>query len=400
MATSLSQTSSPNGSSSQATDIEAFIREGRRAIGQRGDDVPEGIGVADWLSIERLMNGTGDENRLFRDPNYGASSAHFTMLAPPSFIFAVRTPTSVATLYQRDYGRPLPMLTAVEAEWDDHIRLGDRLSSDLRVARVQRGPDWRGRPTAEVTSEATYTRGGMSRPFARAVGVTTVYPIARGGHERFVERELYQYSDEEIAAIERDLAAEPEPRGNRPQYWNDVREGDPLPTLVKGPLSLSDLMAWAVAEAKPMKLGGLVYRDTLANPGRQTVNPSTNWPYWDAEQEAEDIQSCQDAGFPGPYGRGAMRAALAIQALTTWMGDDAFLRRISVQLPQPFIYGDVMRLGGEVTDKFSQQIGNRAYNAVEVTVRGVNQLDEAVLSAQAIVYLADRGVPVALPVGE
>lgn len=400
MATILSQTSSPEGSSGQAAGIEAFIREARRAVGQRGDDVPAGIGVADWLSIERIMNGTGDENPLFRDPNYGASSAHYTMLAPPSFIFAVRTPTSVATLYQRDYGRPLPMLTAVDVEWDDHIRLGDHLSSDLRITRAQQGSAWHGRPTAAITSEATYTKGGMNRPFARAVGVTTIYPIARGGGERFVERELYQYSDEEIAAIERDLAAAPPPRGNRPRYWNDVREGEHLPTLVKGPLSLSDLMAWAVAEAKPMKLGGLVYKDVVSNPGRQTVNPSTNWPYWDAEQEAEDIQSCQDAGFPGPYGRGAMRAALAIQALTHWMGDDAFLRRIAVQLPQPFIYGDVMRLGGSVTDKFSQQINGRTCNAVEVSVRGVNQLDETVLSAQALVYLADRGMPVALPIAE
>ena len=400
MATTLSQSSSAEGSSGQAASIEAFVREARRTVGQKANDVPEGIGVADWLSIERIMNGTGDENPLFRDPNYGASSAHYTMLAPPSFIFAVRTPTSVATLYERDYGRPLPLLTAVDAEWDDHIRLGDRLSSDLRVGRVQQGADWRGRSTAEVTSEATYTKGGMNRPFARATGVTTIYPITRGGGDRFVERELYQYSDEEIAAIERDLAAEPAPRGNRTRYWNDVKEGDQLPTLVKGPLSLSDLMAWAVAEAKPMKLGGLVYKEILANPGRRTVNPSTNWSYWDAEQEAEDIQSCQDAGFPGPYGRGAMRAALAIQALTHWMGDDAFLRRISVQLPKPFIYGDVMRVSGEVADKFTQQIDGRTYNAVEVTVRGVNQLDETVLSAQAVVYLADRGMPVALPIAE
>ncbi len=395
MATTLSQASS-----SQATGIEAFIREARRAVGQKGDDVPPGIGIADWLSIERILNGTGDENRLFRDPNYGASSAHCTMLAPPSFIFAVRTPTSTATLHQRDYGHSLSMLTAADVEWDDHIHLGDRLDADLRVTRVARGAEWHGRLTAEVASEATYRKRGMSRPFARAVGVTTVYPITRGGTERFVERELYQYSDEEIAAIERDIVAEPAPRGSRPRYWRDVQENDQLPSLVKGPLSLSDLMAWAVAEAKPMKLGGLVYKEIVANPGRQTTNPSTNWPYWDAEQEAEDIQSCQDAGFPGPYGRGAMRVALAIQAITHWMGDDAFLRRIAVQLPQPFIYGDVMRLGGEITDKFSQQINGRTYNAVEVTLRGVNQLDETVLSAQAVVFLADRGVPVALPIGD
>jgi acyl dehydratase len=393
MATTLSQPVS-----GQMVDIEGFIREAKRAVGQEGKDVPSGVGVADWLSVERLMNGTGDENPLFRDANYGASSAHFTMLAPPSFLFAVRTPTSVASLHERERGGALPLLTDAEVEWSDHIRLGERLDADLRIARVQAGPEWRNRTTAQVISEVQYIKGGAARPFARATGTTTVYPIPRGGREKFVERELYQYSDEQIAQLEQDLAAEPPPRGNRPRYWSETVEGERLPILVKGPLSLSDFMAWAVAEAKPMKLGGLVYREILANPGRKVTNLSTNWPFWDSEQEAEDIQSCQDAGFPGPYGRGAMRVALAIQALTNWMGDDGFLRRIAVQLPNPFIYGDAMRLGGSVTDKFTQQIGNQTYNAVEVALHGINQLGESALEAQAIVYLPDAGMPVVLPV--
>lgn len=394
MGTTLSQPSS-----GQMADIEAFIREARRAVGQKGDDVPNGVNVADWLSIERLLNGTGDENPLFRDAYYGASSAHYTMLAPPSFLLAVRTPTSVATLHDRERGGSLPLLTEAELEWDDNIRLGDRLENDLRVARVQAGPEWRGRTTARVVSEATYFKAGAARPFARATGVTTVYPTPRGGREKFIERELYQYSDAEIARIEADLAAEPPRRGNQPRYWSETAEGAELPTLVKGPLSLSDFMAWIVAEAKPLKLGALVYKDVLANPGRKVTNLSTNWPFWDADQEPEDIQSCQDAGFPGPYGRGAMRVALAIHGLTHWMGDDGFLRRIAVQLPQPFIYGDVMRLSGTVTDKFTQQVGDRTYHAVEVSLRGINQLNESVLDARAVVYLPEPGMPVTLPVG-
>lgn len=393
MTTSASQ--SPSG---QMADIAAFVREAKRAVGQYGDDVPKGLSVADWLSIERLLNGTGDENPLFRDANYGAYSSQYTMLAPPSFIFAVRTPTSIATLYDRERGGALPLLTEAEVEWDDHIRLGDRLDADLRIAGVQSGPEWRDRQTAQVVSQATYYKGRSKDAFARATGVTTVYPIVRGGQEKFIERELYRYSDEEIAQIEADIMAEPAPRGGKPRYWSETSEGEQLGTMVKGPLNLADFMAWMVAEGKPVKLGTLVYKEVLANPGRKVNNPSTNWPFWDAEQQPEDIQSCQDAGFPGPYGRGQMRVALAIQAITNWMGDDGFLRRISVQLPAPYIYGDVMRLSGSVTDKFTQQIGDQSYNAVEVTLQGINQLGETVLDAQAIVYLSDPGEPVALPV--
>src|SRR3712207_9470988 len=64
---------------------------------------------------------------------------------------------------------------------------------------------------------------------------------------------------------------------------------------------------------------------------------------------------------------------------THWMGDDGFLRRLSVQLPNPFIYGDVMRLGGTVSDRYTQHVRGQTYHAVELALSGVNQLGETVL---------------------
>ena len=380
------------------TATERFIRDSRRMVGLEATDVPPGTRLADWVAIERFLNATGDENPLYRDPNYGAASAHRTMLAPPAFVLAVRTPTSSAALYQGDYEGLLPLLTAAELEWTDQIRLGDRIDADLRIGAVRQGPEWQGRATAQVESAVDYRKLGAGQPFARARGTTTLYPIKRGGDERFVSREIHSYSDEEVRQIEQELDAEPPRTGGRPRWARDVQPGDTLPTLVKGPLTLSDLMTWAVAEAKPIKLGGLVYREVVTSPGRARTNPSTNWPYWDAEHEAEDLQSCRDAGFPGPYGRGAMRVALAGQLLTHWMGDDGFLRRLSVQLPAPFIYGDVMRLGGTVRDRYTQHIGRNAHEAVDIELSGVNQLGETVLSGEAVVYLPQPGKPVVLPI--
>ena len=362
-------------------------------------DVPSGTAAADWLTIERFMNGAGDENPLYRDPNYGATSAYFTMLAPPAFVLAIRTPTSRGALYQSDaYGAPLPLLTSAAITWNDQIHLGDRFSSDLTVAGASEGAAWRERPTAQIESQADYYRENGAHPFAQASGTVTLYPLRRG-NEKFLDRDLYVYSDEEIAQLEQELSSESAPRGNHTRYWSDVEEGESLPTLVKGPLTLSDLMSWAVAEAKPIKLGGLVDREVQVQPGRRTTNPTTNWPRWDLEQEAEDLQSCQDAGFAGPYGRGAMRVALAGHLMTHWMGDDGFLRQLTVDLPNPFMYGDVMRLGGTVADKFTQEIGGRQYNAVAVEITGTNQIDETVLSGNATVFLPEPGHPVSLPVG-
>jgi len=44
--------------------------------------------VADRMAILRFAEGIGDDNPLWIDPAYGATSVHGTLTAPPSFIFA------------------------------------------------------------------------------------------------------------------------------------------------------------------------------------------------------------------------------------------------------------------------------------------------------------------------
>ena len=44
--------------------------------------------VADRMAILRFAEGIGDDNPLWTDPEYGATSVHGTLIAPPSFIFA------------------------------------------------------------------------------------------------------------------------------------------------------------------------------------------------------------------------------------------------------------------------------------------------------------------------
>jgi hypothetical protein len=158
------------------------------------------------------------------------------------------------------------------------------------------------------------------------------------------------------------------------------------------------MMAWTVAEQKTMPLGSPVYNDLKNMPGRTRTNPSTNWPFWDADQEFEDILSCRDAGFSAPFSRGMHVVCLAGQVLTHWMGDDGFLRALDVDLPNHFLYGDTMWLSGEVTDKYKEKVGNEVYYAVAARLNGTNQLGETVAVGSAVVYLPSPGHPVALPI--
>ncbi len=375
--------------------IAEFIEYSKEYVGYGASDVPEGAPLADWLTIRRFCAALGDANPLYKDPAGGVSTKYHSMIAPPTFIAAIRTPTAAGAYEFRDFG-VTKMTRRVSMEWVDVIRVGDRLRSSLDTEGVGPGPNRWGRPTAEVDCSAAYfnSYGGL---IATAEATTALVPY-RQGEEMICDREIYAYSDDEIARIERGIEDEAPPRGRLLRYQGDVSLGERLPTLVKGPLNLSDMMAWTVAEQKTMPLGKPVYEDLKRMPGRKRVNPSTNWPFWDADQEYEDILSCRDAGFSAPFSRGMHVVCLAGQVVTHWMGDDGFLRSLDVELFNPFLYGDTLWLTGEVSDKFRERVGGETYFAVKVRVNGVNQLGETVAAGDAVAYLPAPGRPPRLPI--
>ena len=261
------------------------------------------------------------------------------------------------------------------------------------------GPNWGSRETAEVDSTATYQTvfGGV---LAESTGTVTMVPYAMGD-PLIDDREIYQYSDEEIRKLEDDLDAIPPHRGDVPLYWSEVEVGDKLPTLVKGPLYYTEISSWKVAEAKPtaLSVGIVAHRQIMERPGRIAVNPSNDWPYMDIEQAFGDLLAVKALGFKMPVSKGLMRFALAGQVVTNWMGDLGFLRRMSLDLPNHFLYEDTMWLSGEVTSKFNEQVGETEYSAVEVKLSGHNQLGQTLVDGTAVVYLPERGFLVGLPIG-
>ena len=72
--------------------------------------------------------------------------------------------------------------------------------------------------------------------------------------------ELRPYGDEEIEAIDAQYAAE-QRRGAEPRYWEDVQVGDTVGPMVKGPLTVTDMVCWHVGMGmglygvKPLRLG-------------------------------------------------------------------------------------------------------------------------------------------------
>src|ERR1019366_6275334 len=61
------------------------------------------------------------------------------------------------------------------------------------------------------------------------------------GAEQTRAKEAHSYTAAEIEDIERQTLAEPR-RGDQPLYWEDVSLGEEVPQVVRGPLSIIDIM--------------------------------------------------------------------------------------------------------------------------------------------------------------
>jgi acyl dehydratase len=380
--------------STQPPDLSPLLVETRRLLGSAAEDVPRGVAVADWLRISRVAEATGDSNPLFVDPQHGVRTWWRTMVAPPAFVLAIQVPESAGALDARPYDA-VDLLCHIELWWDDHIHLGDRVAGDVRLLKAERGPAWRGRETVDITSRSVFRSGG--REVASATGIVRVHPL-RLGRELFVERDLHGYGPMEVGDLIRRLDAEPCPRGARPRFADDVSVGEALPDVARGPFTLSDLITWIIAEGRPALAGNLRHRELAAQPGRTIANAATGWPISDRRHAREDLQACTSVGFPAPCARPALLVALATQVVTTWMGDDGFLRHLAASLEAPVLYGDVLSFSGRVTDKLSQRSGGKAYSGVWIEIQAHNQMGERALTARALVFLPQPGQPVEVPV--
>ena len=79
-----------------ANGLSEFVNDSQVMIGQSAPDVPQGVKSADWSSIQRLCSALGDINPLYNDAAKGVGTVYNTLIAPPSYIFSIRTPDSGA----------------------------------------------------------------------------------------------------------------------------------------------------------------------------------------------------------------------------------------------------------------------------------------------------------------
>jgi acyl dehydratase len=366
---------------------EAGIAEARSMIGvPLRRDRMRWVNSATPDAIRHFAWGIGDDNPLWTDEQYAGRTRWGQRLAPPCFLYAV------------DYTVVAPKLPGVQWiyagtdwTWFDVVRSGDALDSTARLTDVS---EKSGRTFARwvlQTGEVTYTIGDRVVAVAGTTCARTPRGDALSADTGSVEPDgdVPQdplYTPEQLADIEEQVLAE-HPRGAERLTWEDVAVGDVLRPVVKGPLSIVDVVAWYSATQGAEPYGGAHARAVRYRRRHHDwhVNPITGAP--DAAGRGHlEASTGRDVGMGGAYDVGPQRISWAGQMLTDWMGDDGFLHRLNVVLRRPNLVGHTTWWRGEVTAK--RAASGVAF--VDIVLRAENHRGKVSATGEATVALPSQ----------
>jgi acyl dehydratase len=340
---------------------------------------------ADRHAILRFCEGIGDGNPLWTDEEYAAKSVHGGIIAPPTFIFACLGSVQVGW---RGLGG---FHAETNLEFHKPIRMGDKITARI----VFDGFDG---PTAASNFAGRRIKDYLRQEYRNQDGeLVATFICSRMRFERTemqAKRETrkielpHPWKEEEIEQIERDILAET-PRGATPRYWEDVRVGDELDVITKGPIGLTDFIAFVASGAAPIPriaAHGVALRRYAKHPKWAFRDPNTHAlePVYSVHYNdyAAGLQGAQCA-----YDVGIQRTSWGVQQLTDWMGDEGFLKKVHGQYRAHVYLSDVVRLGGTIIEKY---VDNDGDHVIKVETRAMNQRNQNVMPGSAIIKLPVR----------
>jgi acyl dehydratase len=353
--------------------IDEFYERTEALVGKEIEEsTPWNTGVnADQAS--HYLNGISDVN-LRWDPDGPGQEVH------PTYLTSVVYPL----LHGESMEVPLASLIAgVDYEWYEPIELGDDLDGTAVLTDLYEKGDRDERRYIFIISEVTYTRDGEE--VGRAEG--TMIRATQRGNQLQESRDVYGFSDEERREIESRYEAELDRLESVPDTpdFEETEVGDELPPIVRGPLTIADMVCWNAGRGPTYGASLINYVERKGSPHNTVPNPRINWPQKTSHQH-EDPWLCEQRGMSLPFGNGVMMYCWTSPLVTNWMGADGFLKQHNGQLESPYYYGDTLDITGEITDKSVTD------GTPEVTVewRAVDPHDDSVVSGDSVVSFPDQ----------
>lgn len=348
---------------------------------------PEGPFLQDATAdtIRNFCNGIGDLNPLFRDAEYGRSSRYGTVVAHPNF------PMAFGWIGRTRWGFPGVHGFYAGNDWELFrvIRPGDRLTAIERVVGVEeKQSKFSGRLIIQYV-EASFLNQ-RDELVARVLGWCTRHERSAAREKgKYKDVQKHEYTPEELEVIDRAvLGEEANIRGSNVRYWEDVQEGEAVPPIARGPLSMMDTMGFLVGNGRG-HTHGVIMKEAQKHPGHFFRNPEAGGGVEYTGIGHHRDSTAKQVGVPGQYDYGPQRSAWLCTLVTNWMGDAAFLKRVRTEMRRFNTLGDTTWCKGKVARKYVKD----GHALVDLEIWAENQRGEVTApNGIATVVLPSRDI--------
>lgn len=346
--------------------------------------------VSSTDSFRHFARAYGDDNPLYNDPASAEASSWGTPIAPPlyPFLSGIARPVELsegekALLKEGDPLAGIGQYMCGE-RWlfPKPIRAGDVLWQSQALHSAELRSSGFGGGTGALLSHRVTWEDEAGAPYAfRYLDFWHAdrEKSREAGQNRDIERTVY--TPEQLAELEALYEAE-EVRGSTPRLISDVKVGDELGPIAKGPTSVTDVVSWHSGVGWGMYGGGpskLAYLNRKRVPKFYIQNQRG---FWDTAQRCHwDDEWAQRMGHPAAYDYGVMRSNWMVHLVTNWMGDDAWLWKLRTAVRKFNYLGDAHVMSGVVSDV------DPATNTVTIDMKGVNQRGVTTCDGRAVVIL-------------
>ncbi len=345
-------------------------------------------------TIRNFAFGYGDDNPLWRDESYAKGTRWRSVIAPPMYLIATgqcETPPLDAEgrkLFRGLFKGVGKYYAGVRWLWFRPVRPNDPIYFETTTDKIEVKKSSFSQSRSVIETLRTLYVNGNGEPVA--VRYEDYVNAERGGSKKagkLKDIERQSYTPEEIEKIDAIYAAEKQ-RGAEPLYWEDVETGQKLTPVAKGPLTVTDIISmhmgwgWGGYGVGPLRLAWKL---------RQSMKPffsEDEYGVPDVVQRLHwDPKRAQELGLPASYDYGQMRTCWLTHLITNWMGDDAWLWKLSNQVRAFNFLGDTHVCSGEVVGKYRSEDGNCV---MDLNIEAKNQRGEITAPGTASIILPSR----------
>lgn len=342
------------------------------------------------IAVTKFAGGIGDINPLWTDPDRGSASDYGAPVAPPAFV--------IGCFSGIQFGWPGlgAFHNATQARFLKPVYWGDKIIATCRYEGFT-GPKPSNFAGQTVTDHFlnTYTNQDgdvVAEIHWQVMNFERASARGRSKDKRETKKDElvlpHPWTAEEIEKVEARVLSE-KPRGEDPRYWEDVQVGDAVDILTKGPIGLTDEVAFIAGGGTPiprLKAHAASLRDYAQHPAWSFRDPvlGSSEPIYAVHYN----QAAANAmGVAFQYDVGFQRQCWQTQLLTHWMGDDGWIVDCDAQY-RGFVYlSDVVELGGEVLEKIVLDSGE---HAVKLKTYARNQRGGDVMPGHATIALPTK----------